>query len=71
MNICPCQFSGEQCCVTSDEGYICNLPKAHEGNHVACGGSEHALAIWPQSKAEENAAVMAEVNPYPNGRFTS
>jgi hypothetical protein len=29
-------------------GLLCTRPLGHDGDHVACGSTEHRLATWPQ-----------------------
>jgi hypothetical protein len=36
---------GPSCRASSDDGYGCTEPVAHDGPHIACGTTE-VLAVW-------------------------
>lgn len=47
---CGCLHDKTPCLSKDEEGWVCSLPKGHEGNHMACGGRMyHDLRQWPNT----------------------
>ncbi len=38
-------------------GFGCTRPVGHSGEHVACGSSDHRIAVWPQKEMRDGVVV--------------
>jgi hypothetical protein len=63
-----CDHPGiENCgCLTTKEnhGWLCTLPKGHEGEHIACGGDHHRYFAWPRFTEQERTEGCAAISAH-------
>lgn len=43
----------EGCPASHPEGYLCTREEGHEGDHVACGVSDHPIVIWSNDEEDD------------------
>lgn len=43
---------------SNGEGFVCTRHAGHDGPHVACAFTQHALAIWGEGKAQGGTVLI-------------
>lgn len=45
LDECVCMHASG--CLSQHVGYFCTRKLGHSGDHIACGGTQHLVARWP------------------------